>query len=58
MDENSILIIIANAVDLIHKEMLMRNAYDAKLISKEYYQEYLKTMLYVPGEKLTDDYNN
>lgn len=55
--EDNILIIIANALDLIHKEMLMRNAYDAKLISKEYYQEYLKTMLYVPGEKL-DDNNN
>lgn len=51
MNEDSILIIIANAIDLIHKEILMRNAYDTGLISKEHYQGYLKTMLYVPEKE-------
>ena len=55
MDESNILIIIANAIDLIHKEMLMRNAYDTGLISKEHYQGYLKTMLYVPNKEDNED---
>lgn len=49
-----ILAIIANALDLIHKEILMKNAYDVGLISKDHYQDYLKTMLYIP-EKNKDD---
>lgn len=48
MDEQYLLSVIASAMDLIHKEMLMRNAYDVGLITKEHYQDYLKTMLYIP----------
>lgn len=47
MDE-TLLKLIAGALDLIHKEILMRNAYDVGLITKEHYQDYLKTMLYIP----------
>lgn len=50
-----ILAIIANALDLIHKEILMKNAYDVGLISKEHYQDYLKTMLYIPEKKENKD---
>lgn len=49
-----ILTIIANALDLIHKEIVMRNAYDVGLISKDHYQDYLKTMLYIPEKKGED----
>ena len=48
MSNEYLLSVIASALDLIHKEMLMRNAYDVELITKEHYQDYLKTMLYVP----------
>lgn len=48
MGEEYLLSVIATAIDLIHKEILMRNAYDTGLITKEHYQDYLKTMLYVP----------
>ena len=48
MDEFALLSIIANALDLIHKEILMHNAYDVGLITKDHYQDYLKTMLYIP----------
>ena len=47
MDE-ILLNLIAGALDLIHKEILMRNAYDVGLITKEHYQDYLKTMLFIP----------
>ena len=55
MDEDNVLIIIANALDLIHKEMLMRNAYDTGLISKEHYQNYLETFLYIPNKEDNED---
>ena len=48
MDNEYLLSVIASAMDLIHKEILMRNAYDVGLITKEHYQDYLKTMLYIP----------
>jgi hypothetical protein len=48
MGNEYLLGVIASALDLIHKEMLMRNAYDVGLITKEHYQDYLKTMLYIP----------
>lgn len=51
MDEQYLLSIIATAIDLIHKEMLMRNAYDVGLITKDHYQDYLKTMLYIPEKE-------
>ena len=50
MDE-TLLKLIAGALDLIHKEILMRNAYDVGLISKEHYEDYLKTFLYIPEDK-------
>lgn len=47
MDE-TLLKLIAGALDLIHKEILMRNAYDVGIISKKHYEDYLKTMLFIP----------
>lgn len=49
MDE-VLLKLIAGALDLIHKEIVMRNAYDIGLISKEHYKDYLKTFLFIPGK--------
>lgn len=48
MNNEYLLSVIASALDLIHKEILMRNAYDVGLITKDHYQSYLKTMLYIP----------
>lgn len=48
MDNEYLLGVIASAIDLIHKEILMRNAYDVGLITKDHYQDYLKTMLFIP----------
>lgn len=48
MDNEYLLGVIASAMDLIYKEILMRNAYDVGLITKEHYQDYLKTMLFIP----------
>ncbi len=48
MDEQYLLGVIASAIDLIHKEILMRNAYDVGLITKDHYKDYLKVMLYIP----------
>ena len=47
MSDHELLYMIAQALDILHKEILMRNAYDTGLITKEHYQDYLKTMLYV-----------
>lgn len=54
MDEGYLLSVIAAALDLIHKEILMKNAYDVGLISKDHYQDYLKTMLHIPENKGED----
>ena len=55
MGEEYLLSVIASALDLIHKEMLMRNAYDVGLITKEHYQDYLKTMLFIPKKNMEDE---
>lgn len=55
MSDHELLCMIAQALDFIHKEILMRNAYDTGLITKEHYQDYLKTMLYVPEKKEDED---
>lgn len=46
-----ILQMIAAGIDIIHKEILMRNAYDVGMISKEHYIDYLTKMLYIPEEE-------
>lgn len=58
MDEQYLLSVIASAMDLIHKEMLMRNAYDVGLITKEHYQDYLKTMLFIPEKNKEEKKND
>ena len=55
MDNEYLLSVIASAMDLIHKEFLMRNAYDVGLITKEHYQDYLKTMLFIPKKNMEDE---
>lgn len=54
MDE-TLLKLIAGALDLIHKEMVMRNAYDVGLITQEHYEDYLKTFLYIPKDKEVEE---
>lgn len=53
MDE-ALLKLIAGALDLIHKEMVMRDAYDVGLISKEHYEDYLKMFLFIPNKENND----
>ena len=55
MDNEYLLSVIASAIDLIHKEILMRNAYDVGLITKDHYKDYLKVMLYIPEKNREDE---
>lgn len=51
MDENMLLQMIAQALDIIHREIVMRNAYDVGFLSKDQYREYIKQMLVIPEEE-------
>lgn len=55
--EETLLKLIAGALDLIHKEMVMRNAYDVGIISKEHYEDYLKMFLFIPNKESSDAEN-
>lgn len=50
MDENMLLQMIAQALDIMHKEIVMRNAYDVGLLTKEQYREYIMQMIVIPEE--------
>lgn len=58
MEVEHLLNTVAIALDFIHKEILMRNAYDVGLITKEHYQDYLKTMLYIPEKNKESEVMN
>ena len=58
MGEEYLLSVIASAMDLIHKEILMKNAYDVGLITKDHYKDYLKTMLYIPKRNEESEVRN
>lgn len=51
MDDNVLLQMIAQALDIIHREIVMRNAYDVGFLSKDQYREYIKQMLVIPEEE-------
>lgn len=51
MDDNMLLQMIAQALDILHKEIVMRNAYDVGLLTKEQYREYIMQMIVIPEEE-------